>query len=199
MTHPSSSGRARTSLWPPRSGSKNRYTLHHSLVLVGLMGAGKTTVGRRLAKRIGVPFYDMDKVIEESEGLSVSEIFSTRGESYFRAQELATMESLLSAPPAVIATGGGAFAQPIIRDLVQEQGISLWLDAPLEILLDRVSRRNTRPLLETGDKAAILAELLEARRPAYAKATLRIESSDDSHDNVVHRIVKLLQQQGHLS
>jgi shikimate kinase len=162
------------------------------IVLIGLMGAGKSTVGRRLAKEIGWDFADSDHEIEASAGCSVSDIFALHGESLFRDLEQRVITRLISGPPLVLATGGGAWMQPDLRALIQERAISVWLRADLEILLERVSRRSHRPLLEQGDKRAILSKLLAEREPVYAQADLTILSDSGEQETVVRRILDAL-------
>lgn len=170
-------------------------TLTKPLVLVGLMGAGKTTIGRRLAKRLEVPFKDSDQVVEEECHLSVADIFDIQGEEYFRKVERRVIKRLLNdGEPIVLATGGGAFMQDEIRRAIQRKGISIWLRADVDTLVDRVSRRNTRPLLAKGDKGAILNKLLEERGHVYSEADIVIDSSEGSHPTVVKRILEALEE-----
>jgi shikimate kinase len=142
-----------------------------------------------------VNFYDMDKEIEEQQQASVSEIFASRGEEYFRSLEREMIEHLLSLPPSIIATGGGAFMQADIRRVIAEKAISLWLDAPMDVLTERVSRRHTRPLLERGDKRTILEQLYYERAPLYATADWRVESSGAEHEIVVKKVLQKIQEQ----
>lgn len=173
-----------------RQNRKKPLNLAQPVVLVGLMGAGKTTIGHRLASRLGVNFFDMDKLIEEAEGMSVSDIFSNHGEPYFRAAEREAFARLMGQPPSIIATGGGAFVQDELRARALAESFVIWLDAPLEVLTERTGRRNTRPLLATAaDPAAILADLLQKRTPFYIQAHARMASGDSSHDAVVSRLV----------
>jgi shikimate kinase len=174
------------------SAIRNRLDLTRPLVLVGLMGAGKTTIGRRLAKEIGLDFFDSDAEITEAAGCSISDIFALYGEAIFRDLEKRVLSRLLAGAPAVIATGGGAFMNPDIRDAIKTHATSLWLRAEVEVLEDRVSRRNTRPLLEHGDKHAILSRLIEERYPTYALADLSVNSGKGTHESVVAEIVHLL-------
>lgn len=162
-----------------------------TIVLVGLMGAGKSSVGWRLAKELGLPFVDVDKVIEEREGLSVSDLFELAGEPYFRKREKEIITELLEGKPCVMAPGGGAFMDRDIRKLIKKKSVSIWLNADFEVLLDRVSRRNTRPLLEKGNKAEILRTLYDKRSPVYAEADITVKSDDGPH----HRVVKCILQQ----
>lgn len=163
------------------------------LVLIGLMGAGKSTIGRRLAKKIGWKFVDSDEEIEQAAGCSISDIFAIHGEAIFRDLELRVISRLLKEPPMVIATGGGAWMQPKVRAQIEASATSLWLRAELDVLLKRVEPRSHRPLLEKGDKASILRKLMEERYPVYAQAQLTIDSGEGSHDSVVKAIVQALQ------
>lgn len=171
---------------------RNRLGLTRPLVLVGLMGAGKTTIGRRLAKEIGLDFYDSDVEITDAAGCSISDIFAIYGEPAFRDLEKRVMQRLIASEPAIIATGGGAFINAEVRQLIKENAYSLWLRADLDTLEDRVSRRNTRPLLEQGDKRAILARLMDERYPIYAEADLQINSGNGAHESVVDQVANLL-------
>ena len=176
--------------------NRNLLGLKHPVVLVGLMGAGKTTVGRRLARDIGLDFIDSDTEITEAAGCSISDIFEIYGEAIFRDLEKRVLLRLLGQEPAVIATGGGAFMNPELRGAIHTHAISVWLRAELDVLLDRVSRRNTRPLLEQGDKRAILARLMEERYPVYSEATIVVDSGKGTHETVVAEISRLLKTQG---
>ncbi|MDX1975290.1 MAG: shikimate kinase [Rickettsiales bacterium] len=164
------------------------------VVLVGLMGAGKSTVGRRLASNLGVAFIDSDQEIVEAAGCSISDIFELYGETIFRDLEQRILLRLLSSQPAVIATGGGAFIQPVIREAVKEKALSVWLKADLDVLVERVSRRDTRPLLRTGDKGLILNKLMEERYPIYEQADITIDSSSGPHETVVDAIIESLRE-----
>ncbi|MEM6650497.1 MAG: shikimate kinase [Pseudomonadota bacterium] len=174
--------------------------LTRPLVLVGLMGVGKTTVGRRLAKQLKVPFFDADEEIEKASDMKVADFFETYGEAEFRVGERKVIERLLNQGPHVMATGGGAFMNDATRALVHEKATSLWLKADLETLVERTSQRNTRPLLNQGDPKEILGKLLVERSPIYAQADLTVESKDDSHTKTVEDILNALQkyeQNGH--
>ncbi len=164
------------------------------IVLVGLMGVGKSTVGRRLAGRLRLPFVDADSEIETAAGMTVSEIFEKFGEPYFRDGERRVIQRLIDGKPKVIATGGGAFVNDETRALILEHGIAIWLDAPTEILADRVRRRDTRPLLRGRDPREVLAELARVRNPIYAEAPIRIASDQAPHDSAVVAILKALGQ-----
>lgn len=163
------------------------------IVLVGLMGAGKSTVGRRLAERLDIPFVDADAEIERAAGRSVAEIFEAFGEEAFRDGERRVLARLLDSPePRVIATGGGAFIDTETRTLIRERSISVWLDADIEILVERTSRRDTRPLLRDGDSREILMRLAAERAPLYAKADIHVKSGTGPHSRVVDAIVDAL-------
>lgn len=167
--------------------------LTKTIVLVGLMGAGKTTVGRRLAKQLGAKFADSDDEIVEAAGCSIRDIFEIHGEPIFRDLEQRVIARMLAKEkPCVIATGGGAWMNSEIRQNVKDGGVSLWLKAEIDILLDRVSRRNTRPLLEKGDKRAILTKLMDERYPVYATADITIESDAGAQEKVVSNIITVL-------
>ncbi|MBK5958546.1 shikimate kinase [Rhodoplanes elegans] len=167
-----------------------------ALVLVGMMGAGKSSVGRRLAARMGLPFVDADNEIEAAAGMSIPDIFEAHGEDYFRAGEARVIGRLLADGPRVIATGGGAFMNPGTRALIAERGVSVWLDAEIDVLLRRIRRRSDRPLMKTADPEATLARLIAERYPVYAEATLTVQSRDVPHDVIVDEIVAALA--GHL-
>lgn len=171
---------------------RNRLQLARPLVLVGLMGAGKTTIGRRLAKEVGLDFFDSDAEIVEAAGCSVSDIFALYGEAIFRDLEQRVLSRLVSGGAAVIATGGGAFMNPQIRKVIADHAISIWLKADLDVLEERVSRKNTRPLLEGGDKSAILTRLMEERYPVYAQADFTVNSGKGTHEGVVVEIIHML-------
>lgn len=171
---------------------KANLQLAQTLVLVGLMGAGKTTIGKRLAASLGVPFVDSDNEIVEAAGCSISDIFELYGEEAFRDLEKRVMLRLLSGPHAVIATGGGAYMNPEIREAIRTQARSVWLKAELDVLVERVSRRDTRPLLKAGDKREILAKLMQDRYPVYAEADIAIDSNAGAHEDVVSRILLAL-------
>ena len=162
------------------------------IVLVGMMGVGKSTVGRRLAARLGLAFVDADEEIEKAADMSVSEIFERYGEAYFRDGERRVIARLLDGAPKVIATGGGAFADDETRALILERAIAVWLDAELDTLVARVARKNTRPLLTGKDPRKVLGELMERRNPAYAQAPIRVTSDTGPQSNGVARIIAAL-------
>ena len=161
----------------------------HSVVLVGMMGAGKSSIGRRLAGRLGIPFVDADAEIEKAAGMTIAEIFSAHGEPYFRAGEARVIARLLESGPQVLATGGGAFMNPETRALVRAKGLSVWLRATVEVLTRRIRRRSDRPLLKNGDPVETLKRLIEERYPVYAEADITVESREVSHDTIVDEIV----------
>ena len=166
------------------------------LAIVGLMGAGKTTVGRRLAERLNIPFVDADEEIETSAGRSVSDIFSDFGEQAFRDGERKVIERLLDGTPRVIALGGGAFANEATRQLVRDKAVSIWIKADLDTLMERVSRRDTRPLLKTEDPRSVMSTLMAKRESAYAEADLHIDGASGPHDATVQTIVDELVHKG---
>ena len=166
--------------------------LDRPVVLVGLMGAGKSTVGRRLAKRLGLPFVDSDVAIEDAAGFSAAEVFERFGEDDFRDGERRLVARLVEGDVRVIATGGGAYVDPRTRELLNERAITVWLDAPVEVLADRTGRRDTRPLLRTGNRAETLKRLSDERRPTYAEAHIHVKSGEGAHGDVVEAIVEAL-------
>jgi shikimate kinase len=163
-----------------------------SIVLVGLMGAGKSTVGRRLAKRLGLEFVDADDAIEAAAGLSISEIFARYGEPYFRDGERRVIQRLVAGPRKVIATGGGAFADAETRATILRDAIAVWLDADIDTLVARVSRRDHRPLLKGRDPGEVLRDLAARRNPLYAEAPIRVVSEPAPHQVTVDAIVAAL-------
>ena len=160
--------------------------------MIGLMGAGKTSVGRKLAEILAVPFVDADHEIEAAAGVSISEIFARHGEAAFREGEQRVMLRLLDGPPRVIATGGGAFMNPEVRAHIRARAIAIWLRAPIELLLARVQRRKNRPLLEQGDKRAILEKLIAERYPVYAEADIVIDASAEPIASTARRAADAL-------
>ena len=155
----------------------------NSIVLVGMMGAGKSSVGRRLALRLNVPFIDADAEIESAAGMTIPEIFAKHGEPYFRAGEARVIARLLESGPQVLATGGGAVMNQQTRDLIHIKGISVWLKADIDVLMKRTKRRNDRPL---ADK---MKDLLPLREPVYAQSDIVVQSRDDPHDTIVDEII----------
>jgi shikimate kinase len=175
-----------------KAAETRRFLPSRNIVVVGLMGAGKTKIGRRLAARLGLRFSDSDQEIEAAAGESIEEIFANRGERAFREGERRVIARLLAQPVHVLATGGGAFMDPLTRALIARRGVSLWLRADLDVLVSRVSRRNNRPLLKGGDPRSILGELMESRHPIYAKADVVVDSSDGSPEATVVRALAAL-------
>lgn len=171
-----------------------RERLDRPVVLVGLMGVGKSTVGRRLARRLGLPFVDSDAAIEDAAGYSAGEVYERFGEEDFRDGERRLVARLVDGQVRVISTGGGAYVDPDTRRLLNEQTITVWLDAPVDVLAERTGRRDTRPLLRNGDRAATLARLAEQRHPMYAEAHIHIRSGAGAHSNVVDAIVSALRE-----
>ncbi len=163
-----------------------------TLVLVGLMGAGKSSVGRRLAARLGLPFTDADQEIEAAAGMTIEEIFARHGEPAFRDGERRVIARLLDSPAHVLATGGGAFMDTRTRALIHERATSIWLHAELDELVRRVSRRTDRPLLKGGDPRAVLERLIAERHPIYAEADVTVPSSVGSAEETVDRIMERL-------
>ena len=189
----------------PDVASKNDADLSHpaapllsalgprSIVLVGMMGVGKSSVGRRLAARLAIPFVDADSEIEKAAGMTIPEIFARNGEAYFRGGEARVLARLLEGGPQVLATGGGAFVNPDTRALVKLKGVSVWLSADLEVLLRRTSkRRSDRPLLQTDDPAETLRALLAEREPTYALADLTVQSREVPHETIVADVLAAL-------
>ena len=163
------------------------------VVLIGLMGVGKSTLGKRLAARFNLPFVDADHAIEEAAGLSVPEIFERFGEAHFRDGERRVIARLVEGEPKVIATGGGAFMQPDTRRLILERAIAIWLDADVDVLVERVRRRSgSRPLLKNRDEREVLRELAALRNPVYALAPIHIRSQAAPHEDTVEAIIKAL-------
>ncbi len=168
--------------------------LDRPIVLVGLMGAGKSTVGKRLAKRLGLPFVDSDTAIADASGYSAAEVFERYGERDFRDGERRLVARLVDGTVQVIATGGGAFVDPRTRELLNQRAITVWLDAPVDVLRERTSRRDTRPLLRTPDPKATLSRLADERRASYAEAHIHIRSGIQGHGEVVDKIIRALDQ-----
>ena len=161
-----------------------------SLVLVGMMGAGKSSVGRKLAMRLALPFVDADTEIETAAGMTIPEIFQKRGEPEFRSGEARVIARLLDNGPQVLATGGGAYMNPETRGLIAQKGVSVWLKAEFDVLMRRIKRRSDRPLLQMPDPAATLQSLMDERYPVYAQADVTIESRDVSHEVVVDETIE---------
>lgn len=170
----------------PRLGEK-------SILMIGLMGAGKTSIGRRLAGRLGIPFIDADEEIVKAAGCSIDDIFEIYGEAAFRDGERRVIARLLGEKPRVLATGGGAFMDPATRAKIAETGISVWLRAGLEVLLKRTERRGGRPLLKKGDPREILDRLMKERYPVYAEADIVVDTRDESPEVTVDRVIAALE------
>jgi shikimate kinase len=166
---------------------------HRSVVLIGIMGVGKSSIGRRLAGRFGIPFVDADAEIEKAAGMTIADIFAHRGEADFRSGEARVIARLLEGGPQVLAAGGGAFMNAGTRAAIRAKGVSVWLKADLDVLLRRISkRRNERPLLQTGDPEDTLRALLTEREPIYAQADVTVYSRDVAHDSIVADIITAL-------
>jgi shikimate kinase len=180
-----------------RSLSKETTTVRqrldgHAIVLVGLMGAGKTTVGRRLAEKLGLAFIDADHEIELAAGRTIPEIFAQHGEAYFRDGERKVIARLLENGAQVLATGGGAYMNADTRATIRRHGIAIWLRADFDLLMRRVRRRSNRPLLHNADPEAVMRKLIEERYPVYAEADLTVDSRDIAHASIVNSIIRNL-------
>jgi len=167
--------------------------LDRPVVLVGLMGVGKSTVGRRLAKRLGLDFVDSDSAIDDAAGYSPAEVFERYGERDFRDGERRLVARLIEGDVRVIATGGGAFVDPRTRELLNDRAITVWLDAPVDVLAERTSRRDTRAQLRNGDPKETLERLSQERRESYEEAHIHVKSGDGAHKEVVEAIVEALE------
>jgi shikimate kinase len=170
----------------------SRLLAGRTLVMVGMMGAGTSSIGRRLANRLGMPFVDADSEIELAANTSIEEIFEQHGEAYFRDGERRVIRRLLDGDAKVMATGGGAFIQPDTRASIQQSAISIWLKADRDLLLARVKRRSNRPLLKTGNPEETIEQLIAERYPVYAEAAIHIQSRDVAHDVVIDDILTAL-------
>ncbi|WP_294260093.1 shikimate kinase [uncultured Sphingomonas sp.] len=170
-----------------------RTAFDRPIVLVGLMGVGKSTVGRRLAIRLGLPFVDADHEIEEAAGMTIADIFERFGEPYFRDGERRVIARLIDGRPKVIATGGGAFINDETRALILNSAVAIWLDAEPRVLASRVSRRDTRPLLRGRDPLQVLTDLAEKRNPFYALAPIHVTSYDAPHEATVNAILEKIE------
>jgi shikimate kinase len=182
-----------------RSLTKEIDLIHQKLgqrpiVLVGLMGAGKTTIGRRLAAKLGLAFVDADQEIEFAAGKTIPEIFADHGEAYFREGERKVIARLLSGGAMILATGGGAFMNDETRENIHKSGVVVWLKADLPLLMKRVKKRSNRPLLKTEDPENVMRRLIEERYPVYSKADVTVESRDVAHSSMVGDVIKALAQ-----
>jgi shikimate kinase len=164
-----------------------------SIVLIGLMGAGKSTVGKRLATRLGLPFIDSDEAIEQAAGMTIQEIFDRHGEAEFRDGERRVIARLVDGTRKIIATGGGAFMNAETRALILDRATAVWLDADIGVLTERVSRKEGRPLLKDKDPKTVLTELAQARNPYYALAPIHVVSTSMPHEATVDKILEALQ------
>src|SRR3984957_8865419 len=185
----------------PQNGSPDRASAaailallgSRSIVLVGMMGVGKSSIGRRLAARLGVPFVDADTEIEKAAGMSIADIFARHGEADFRSGEARVIARLLDGGPQVLATGGGAVMNADTRAAIKAKGVSIWLTAEVDVLMRRINkRRHERPMLQAEDPAARLRELMVEREPAYAQADLTVQSREVPHDAIVSEIMTVL-------
>lgn len=166
-----------------------QYVRHNPLVLIGLMGAGKTSIGKRLASTLDVPFSDADQEIEKAAGKSINEIFAEHGEAFFRDGERRVIARLLRGGGMVLATGGGAFMNAETRKTIKEKGVSVWLKADIDLLMARVARRDSRPLLRTPNPRAVMEKLIGERYPVYAEADIIVDSRDVAHEVIVGEII----------
>lgn len=178
---------------PREAGENEAPYATRTIALVGLMGAGKSTVGRRLADALSRRFHDSDDEIERAAGMTIADIFTLHGEEEFRRGEKRVLARLLEGPPHVLATGGGAYMDPETRQMLREKAVTVWLNADLRTLWRRVSRRGHRPLLKTANPREVLANLFEQRAPVYSEADLIVESRDGPHTNVVRDIIAALE------
>lgn len=176
---------------PSSSTSSNPHP-HRTIVLIGMMGAGKSSVGRKLAARLSLPFFDADTEIETAAGMTITQFFDHYGEPEFRKGERRVIARLLEGPAHVLSTGGGAFMDTETRALIRGKAISVWLKAELDVLLDRALRKNDRPLLQTADPRETMKKLLAQREPVYAEADIVLESDDRPVDETVDRVLKEL-------
>jgi shikimate kinase len=167
-------------------------SLPRTVALVGLMGAGKSAIGRRLGQRLGLPFVDADDEIERAAGCTIAEFFERFGETEFRAGERRVIARLLEGPPHVLSTGGGAYIDPETRALMREKALTVWLRAELDVLYDRVKKRSHRPLLRQGDPREILGKLMDQRYPIYAEADLVVESTAQPADRTTEQVIEAL-------
>lgn len=172
--------------------------LRRTIALVGLMGAGKSSVGRRLAVQLGVPFKDADDEIVIAAGRPIADIFAERGEDEFRAGERRVIARILDEPPHILATGGGAFMNPVTRVVLRQRATTIWLRADLDTLVKRVSRRDDRPLLRNADARVVMADLMDKRYPIYGEADIIVESREGPHHITVDAVIAALRVHGEL-
>lgn len=180
----------------PKDFTKEQIALKHlgnkSLVFIGLMGAGKSAIGRRVAARLGLSFLDADTEIEHAAGQKIADIFEDHGEGYFRDREEKIIDRLLQNGPVVLATGGGAFMSEVTQANIAKSAVSIWLKADLDVLMERVSRRDHRPLLRTENPRDVMKNLMDERYPIYGLADITIKSRDVSHETIVQEIIEAL-------
>ena len=179
---------------PAASGALPASIRERSIVLVGLMGSGKSTIGRRLAQRLGMAFADADDEIERAAGMTISDMFAKFGEAHFRDGERRVIARLLAGKPHVLATGGGAFINDETRALILKDSLSIWLDADIPTLVERVARRSHRPLLKGRDPRQVLRDLAAVRNPIYAEAHIRVSSASSPYEYTVRAILEALSQ-----
>lgn len=176
-----------------------RNSVKKPIVLVGMMGSGKSTVGKRLAHKLNLQFYDSDKIIEEREGLTINDIYEYKGEAYFKNQEAVVIKELMTYGTVIISTGGGSFLIEEVRELIKANSMSVWLRTDINTIYERVSRRNTRPLLNTADKMQTIVELIQAATPIYEQADVIVDSNNyGAHfvvDTIIQKIKNLLNEQ----
>ena len=170
----------------------NLFRINKPIVLVGIMGSGKTSIGTRLAKKLGASFFDIDQEIEKAVGCTIEDIFKYAGEDFFRKKENEVIRAVLENPLSIISTGGGTFLDEDIRALIKEQAVSIWLKADYNSLIDRLSRGKSRPILENGNKAELLKQLIDERYPVYQLADICVNSNDGPHSSIVNEILNLL-------
>ena len=182
-----------------KTGTPLRGALRRHVVFIGLMGAGKSAIGRRVATRIGARFRDSDTEIEKAAGMKIADIFAVHGEGDFRSGERRVITRLMGGPPMVLATGGGAYMDDETRALLHEHATTVWMRADLDVLVKRCAKRGHRPLLKTGDPRAILSDLMDRRYPVYADADVVIDSRDEPHEVAVREIVDALRARGDLA
>jgi len=174
-----------------------KLSLIKPIVMVGMMGAGKTAIGAAVARSLGVPFLDSDDEIITAANMSIAEIFERDGEAFFRKRESEVLARLLTGDPSVLSTGGGAFLQPDNRDMIDQHGVSVWLRADLDLLWNRVKHKTTRPLLRTSNPYATLSEIYEARQPVYALASIAVEAGADySIEQMAEKVIAALKTEG---